>query len=424
MIDLLPSATTHLPSSGLRVAGRRGAAAAMLVGCAFAFAGCNTTSQSAAAPPAPPSSAVASAGDVIPPGGGRQMVGRPYTIAGRTYTPQLDPDYRATGLASWYGGGFHGRRTANGEIFDMNDLTAAHPTMPLPSYARVTNTGTGQSLIVRVNDRGPFHGNRVIDVSRRTADLLGIRRAGVGSVSVEYVGRAPVDGDDSAFLLASYRDADEAPATMMASAAPAAEATTGDATLVAAAAPASDPVAADSALPGVVMPAGTPVLVAESAPVEAETTPAAPASDTPTLVAMETPAATGDVPLPRSRPFTAEPVLVADAADPAEVAPTAAPVLVAATAAAPAVIPAAYTVPAGTPAIAFQPAATVPAGTRLVWPTIDAPQTIGAGRNSFAEERLNAGFEAFDAIEGGAGLARLASDLSSLAGEAEGLAAR
>ena len=101
--------------------------------------------------------------EAVPKGGGTYRVGKPYVVAGRTYVPEEDPNYRAEGLASWYGDAFHGRLTANGEVFDMTSLTAAHPTMPLPSYARVTNLANGKSVIVRVNDRGPYHGNRLID---------------------------------------------------------------------------------------------------------------------------------------------------------------------------------------------------------------------------------------------------------------------
>ncbi len=91
-------------------------------------------------------------------------------------------------MASWYGDAFHGRRTANGEVYDMRSLTAAHPTMPLPSYARVTNLSNGYSVIVRVNDRGPYHGGRVMDVSSRVADVLDFKSTGTAKIKVEYVG--------------------------------------------------------------------------------------------------------------------------------------------------------------------------------------------------------------------------------------------
>ncbi|MCQ4052111.1 septal ring lytic transglycosylase RlpA family protein, partial [Klebsiella pneumoniae] len=92
---------------------------------------------------------------------------------GRTYVPQEDPSYVATGGASWYGADFHGRRTANGEIFSANAITGAHPTLPLPSYVRVTNQANGRSIIVRVNDRGPYMPGRIMDLSYRAASMLG-----------------------------------------------------------------------------------------------------------------------------------------------------------------------------------------------------------------------------------------------------------
>jgi rare lipoprotein A len=155
----------------------------------------------------------------VPDGGGRYMVGEPYRVAGKTYIPQDDPDgYTATGLASWYGSRFHGRRTANGEVYDMRDLSAAHPTLPLPSYARVTNLANGRSVVVRVNDRGPFTHGRIIDVSSQAASMLDFRRAGVAKVRVDYLGPARLDGKDDAMLMASYRGpgAVPAPATMVA----------------------------------------------------------------------------------------------------------------------------------------------------------------------------------------------------------------
>ncbi len=138
-------------------------------------------------------------------GGGRYMVGKPYKVRGKWYKPKEDPSYAATGNASWYGPNFHGRLTANGEIFDQYSITAAHPTMPLPSYARVTNLSNGRSMIVRVNDRGPFAHNRVIDLSARAAKMLGYADDGVAKVKVEYVGKARLDGHDEKFLMASYR---------------------------------------------------------------------------------------------------------------------------------------------------------------------------------------------------------------------------
>ena len=144
-------------------------------------------------------------GDPVPKGGGTYRVGKPYTVAGRMYVPEEDPSYREEGMASWYGDDFHGRLTANGEVFDMASLTAAHPTLPMPSYARVTNLSNGKSLIVRVNDRGPYHGNRLIDVSNRAAELLEFKGNGVARVRVEYVGRAPLEGSDDRQLVATLR---------------------------------------------------------------------------------------------------------------------------------------------------------------------------------------------------------------------------
>jgi rare lipoprotein A len=150
-------------------------------------------------------------GDPVPKGGGTYRIGKPYTVAGRIYVPEEDVNYRQEGMASWYGDDFHGRLTANGEVFDMGSLTAAHPTLPMPSYARVTNLRNGKSLIVRVNDRGPYHGNRLIDVSNKAAELLEFKGNGVARVRVEYVGRAPLEGSDDRQLLATLRTGEPAP---------------------------------------------------------------------------------------------------------------------------------------------------------------------------------------------------------------------
>ena len=150
-------------------------------------------------------------GDPVPKGGGTYRVGKPYMVAGRMYVPEEDVNYREEGLASWYGDDFHGRLTANGEVFDMDSLSAAHPTLPMPCYARVTNLANGKSLIVRVNDRGPYHGNRLIDVSNKAADLLDFKNNGVARVRVEYVGRAPLEGSDDRQLIATLRTGVPAP---------------------------------------------------------------------------------------------------------------------------------------------------------------------------------------------------------------------
>jgi rare lipoprotein A len=148
------------------------------------------------------------AGGKLPKGGGHAVVGDPYRVAGKTYIPRDNPRYSSVGLASWYGDAFHGRLTANGEVYDVNGLTAAHPTLPLPCYARVTNVENGRSMVVRVNDRGPFASDRIIDVSERVAGMLGFEQAGTANVKVDYVGPAQMDGLDENKLLASYRGPD------------------------------------------------------------------------------------------------------------------------------------------------------------------------------------------------------------------------
>lgn len=123
-----------------------------------------------------------------PSSGTGYKVGKPYRVAGNWYYPAEDFTYNETGVASWYGPGFHGRRTANGERYDQNALTAAHPTLPMPSAVRVTNLENGRALILRINDRGPFARGRIIDVSRAAADKLGFRGAGTAKVRVEILG--------------------------------------------------------------------------------------------------------------------------------------------------------------------------------------------------------------------------------------------
>jgi rare lipoprotein A len=145
-------------------------------------------------------------GQPVPKGGGVYRVGKPYVVAGRVYVPEDDPHYSAFGLASWYGDDFHGRYTANGEIFDQESISAAHPTLPLPSYARVTNLSNNKSIIVRVNDRGPYAHGRLIDVSVKTAHLLGFHGNGTAKVKVEYVGMAPLAGSDDRKLMATLRE--------------------------------------------------------------------------------------------------------------------------------------------------------------------------------------------------------------------------
>jgi len=119
------------------------------------------------------------------PSGPSYKVGEPYEVSGSWYYPKEDYSYDETGIASWYGDAFHGGRTANGEVFNKNELTAAHKTLPLPTLARVTNLDNGRSIVVRINDRGPFSGARLIDVSQRAAQLLGFEGQGTAKVRVQ-----------------------------------------------------------------------------------------------------------------------------------------------------------------------------------------------------------------------------------------------
>jgi rare lipoprotein A len=190
-----------------------------LAGACVALANCGSSDKFAAK--VDPRYGVASSarvvdfGEAVPKGGGTLRIGKPYQVAGRTYVPEDDRSYRTEGLASWYGSDFHGRRTANGEVYDMEGLSAAHPTLPLPSYIRVTNMRNQRSVILRVNDRGPFHGNRVVDVSKRAAHMLGFHGHGVARVRVEYVGPASLDGSDDHLLAATLREGEPAPAPSM-----------------------------------------------------------------------------------------------------------------------------------------------------------------------------------------------------------------
>lgn len=144
---------------------------------ALLAAGCGTTSAVEQRPSVPANSGV-------------YRVGQPYQVGGRWYYPREQPDYDETGIASWYGPGFYGNLTADGELFTSKDLTAAHKTLPMPVNVRVTNLENGQSLIVRVNDRGPFAAGRIIDVSERAAKLLGFYDKGTAKVRVQYLARA------------------------------------------------------------------------------------------------------------------------------------------------------------------------------------------------------------------------------------------
>lgn len=134
---------------------------------------------------------------------GAYKIGKPYQIQGVWYYPQEDYDYQETGIASWYGPDFHGKYTANGEVFDQNQVTAAHRTLPMPSIVRVTNLENGRSLVVRVNDRGPFAHSRILDLSRRAAQLLGMEQQGTAKVKVEIM------ADESRALAAQLKSKDD-----------------------------------------------------------------------------------------------------------------------------------------------------------------------------------------------------------------------
>lgn len=141
----------------------------------------------------------------LPKGGGRYQVGEPYQVAGVWFYPQEDPHYDKTGIGSWYGPQFHRRMTSNGEWFDMNYLSAAHPTLPLPSYVKVTSLDNGREIVVRVNDRGPFVDSRLIDLSKKSADALGFRTRGTTPLRVQYIGPAPLN-DEGSHLAAMNRE--------------------------------------------------------------------------------------------------------------------------------------------------------------------------------------------------------------------------
>lgn len=182
--------------------------AVAIVAVGLLLAGCSSSSsnkQSKLDPFAGKGSPYYKGSGPIPWGGGREQVGKPYQVAGRWFTPREQPGYDKSGKASWYGEAFHRRKTSNGEWFDMNRLTAAHATLPLPSYARVTNLENGKTVIVRINDRGPFVGTRVIDLSKKSAEVLGYKNQGTTHVRVQYIGPAPLD-DNGSHLLAMNKE--------------------------------------------------------------------------------------------------------------------------------------------------------------------------------------------------------------------------
>ena len=298
--------------------GRLGAAGA---GLAFALSGCaNQTVQQryahgheyfSEAKYGHASPKVVADGQPVPKGGGQYLVGHPYSVAGHMYYPREVESYTAVGMASWYGAAFHGRRTANGEVYDMASLTAAHPTLPLPCYARVTNLENGYSVIVRVNDRGPYHGGRVMDVSSRTADVLGFKGEGTAKIKVEYVGSAPLEGSDDATLLASLRT-DGSPANIDGYSAPVmvAAASEPGTSLFAALfgsggsehPPSYRPPPPPLPDPYIRVAAAAPPRPPEPVP-EAPTPPPEPVREAPRATAVAVHIPRGPVPLPPSRPF-------------------------------------------------------------------------------------------------------------------------
>jgi rare lipoprotein A len=201
-------------AAGLRPSrARRGLQVAASAGLALVVANCGTATQKVAGQGSgvdPKYGVIASPrvvadGEAVPKGGGRELVGKPYTVAGKVYTPRENPNYSAVGVASWYGSAFHGRLTANGEVFDKFSVSVAHPTLPIPSYVRVTNLANRYSIVARVNDRGPYHGGRLIDVSQRVAEALDFRSVGTARVKVDYIGRASITGSDDTKLIATLR---------------------------------------------------------------------------------------------------------------------------------------------------------------------------------------------------------------------------
>jgi rare lipoprotein A len=182
--------------------------AVVLVAVGLALASCSSSGKQASRDPfAGKGSPVYPGKGPVPWGGGRYHVGKPYQVAGRWFEPKEQPNYDKKGVASWYGEAFNRRKTSNGEWFDMTRLTAAHPTLPLPSYVKVTNLDNGREVVVRVNDRGPFVGTRIIDLSKRTAEVLEFKHKGKAEVRVQYIGRAPLN-DNGSHLVAMNKELD------------------------------------------------------------------------------------------------------------------------------------------------------------------------------------------------------------------------
>ncbi len=339
-----------------------------LANCSSATRSTGGTSASAPAQVDPkygvkPSPRVVTSGAKVPKGGGRAMVGKPYKVAGRQFVPTENDDYVAVGTASWYGAAFHGRKTANGEVFDKHSFVAAHPTLPLPSYVRVTNLSNQRSMIVRVNDRGPFHSNRLIDLSKNAAEALDFHRQGTARVKVEYMGRASLGGSDDRKLLATLNaDAPAAVPALVPTMAPAAPAT----------------------VPAI--PAPAPVMVASAELPQAPATQAAAAEPDAPVTAPVAAAAPVPLPVPAPEPVHADtrPSSRTLVARPAEThvpaaAPVAAPVEVAAlpqpVAAQPAAAPRARTLVAPPQTLAFADAPAPVQNSSLT----DLVQEVGVG---------------------------------------------
>ena len=175
-------------------AGGRVLVAALL---ASAIAACSTPPKPpppVAVVPQPPPPALPPPPPPPPMASPQYKIGNPYQIAGVWYYPREEPDYDQTGIASWYGSDFHGRLTANGEVFDRTIISAAHPTLPMPVNVRVTNLDNGRSIVVRINDRGPFVRGRIIDMSEHAAQLLGFKNQGLARVRVSFISRADLHG--------------------------------------------------------------------------------------------------------------------------------------------------------------------------------------------------------------------------------------
>lgn len=213
-----------------------------------------------------------------PKGQGTYKVGDPYQVGGVWYVPREQPDYDVVGIASWYGDAFHLKATANGEIFDMNAVSAAHTTLPLPSIVEVTNLENGRKLAVRVNDRGPFVGDRIIDLSHEAARQLGYDRKGLAKVRVRYLGPAPLTGPADGYRVAEAAPVRRAPSPVTAApayaagrgalrAAPTVVRAADPALELAAGAPAEPPVASAPIQTAALPPASAPVAVSDLPPI-------------------------------------------------------------------------------------------------------------------------------------------------------------